>query len=195
MSHPDSATVSIACCRSALVDHVSEVFGLRTNPKMTESRASNAVDDIDARLVIPDAGPIISVRAVVADFQPVRHWPCDNFPCKSMRGISTIAVRESSVTVASALRCPNPTRAGPVYAGPESLSIKRSINPHASPITSLLAESVTSAGFPVRQREWCTALRTCSSVTMRTHRDHPLSGNRGASPGVRPARPGHLIVP
>lgn len=177
-------SVAVARGRSAFVDHVGKVLGLCAEPEMTETRSSNAVDDVDTGLVVSDAGAVVAARTVVADFHPARNGASDHLPCKAMRGLLAVVVRDAAIAVRGYLPGPEPATIRTINPGPEALDIERAANPHAVPIARLTAESATRSSLPVRQRKQCSALwaRSKARDTMMLHRDLPLAWNRGAAP-------------
>lgn len=54
-----------------LLNHVGHVVELVSKPEMPKTRACNATDDVDPRIIIPETGRVV---ACVQNVKPVRNW-------------------------------------------------------------------------------------------------------------------------
>jgi hypothetical protein len=113
-------TGAVSSRSAPLAPHVAAVVGPRAENKMSEAWTSNAVDDVDTRLVVADTGAHI---ADVQDGHAGRNRAKLLLEGPGVRAYRAPTQRPERTVAASCAGCPKPARLGTVNPIPEALVI------------------------------------------------------------------------
>lgn len=199
--HPSRTTlrvspgaVAVSDGSAPLLGHVGQIIGLRSDPQVTESGVINAINRIDPLIVVSAAQPdVTGVKngQAIRDRLPARH-----FIGKAMGSDNATTVGFSTEDLAIPRAVIETTRPRP--AGAETRHALRFLK--NEPCDQAIGRCYTHAQSATLKRAESSPLfidRTPADGTrrrgrIRSHRDLPLTRNRGAIP--RPVSAGAGIL-
>ena len=164
-----------------LSDHVGDIVDLGTLEQMPATRQGDTTHFVEARVVVPDTGAVITGMA--DDILGGENFAGRKLPREAMGGASeSVADAELSVALAASRSGPQPALAALIDVRPEALlpgGLCALPSGRAVARTGAVPPRVARAGSEKR-----LTLGACVRGIIRVHRDLPFSRNRGACPGL-----------